>query len=124
MNLVDRFVFIFIGFISGLAIGTVGIGAGVLFIPLLAFYGIPIKVAVAVGLALQLIPQSLPGFYLYYKGGYVNFPLIFWCMIGSTIGITLGAYGSAFGRMTELWTYRILFFILLGSLFYIGNKAF
>lgn len=60
MNLIGSFLSV-----SGLAIGTVGIGAGVLFIPLLAFYGIPIKVAV--GLALQLIPQSLPGFY--YKGG-------------------------------------------------------
>lgn len=102
MNMIGLFLSV-----SGLAIGTVGIGAGVLFIP--------------------LFPSRLPWDWLYklfhnrcrgFITRVVNFPLIFWCMIG----ITLGAYGS--GRISELWTYRILFFILLGSLFYIGNKAF
>ena len=77
----DQFVYTMIGIITGISIGLVGIGAGVLFIPFLVSYGVPIKTTIAVGLALQLIPQSLPGFYLYYKEGFVNWFIIFWSIV-------------------------------------------
>ena len=57
----NPFIFTCIGLFTGISIGIVGIGAGVLLIPLLTYFGVSIKTAVATGLALQLVPQSLPG---------------------------------------------------------------
>lgn len=113
-----------IGIITGISIGLVGIGAGVLFIPFLVYYGLPIKSAIAVGLALQLVPQSLPGFYLYYKEGFVNWFVIFWTLIGSTIGILIGSYLSTMGYVTERDIYKILFIIMVTASIHIGYKAF
>ena len=53
--------YIFLGFITGISVGTVGIGAGSLLMPILIMMGVPIKTSVATGLAIQLIPQSFPG---------------------------------------------------------------
>jgi len=113
-----------IGIITGISIGLVGIGAGVLFIPFLVSYGVPIKTTIAVGLALQLIPQSLPGFYLYYKEGFVNWFIIFWSMIGSAIGIFIGSYLSTKSIITERDIYKILFIIMVMTSIHIGYKAF
>ena len=75
-----------IGLISGYFIGLVGIGAGVIMIPMLLYAGFTIQQAVAAGLFLQLIPQSLPAVYMYYKTN--NF--LFWESLilvgGSTVG--------------------------------------
>ena len=59
-----RFIYTLIGFITGISVGAVGIGAGSLLMPILIIMGIPIKTAVSTGLAIQLIPQSLPGLWL------------------------------------------------------------
>jgi len=120
----DQLVYTMIGIITGITIGLVGIGAGVLFIPFLVSYGVPIKTTIAVGLALQLIPQSLPGFYLYYKEGFVNWFIIFWSMIGSTIGIFIGSYLSTRNIITERDIYKILFIIMVMTSIHIGYKAF
>lgn len=120
----DQIVYTLIGVITGISIGLVGIGAGVLFIPFLVYYGLPIKSAIAVGLALQLVPQSLPGFYLYYKEGFVNWFVIFWTLIGSTIGILIGSYLSTMGYVTERDIYKILFIIMVVTSVHIGHKAF
>lgn len=120
----DQIVYTMIGVVTGISIGLVGIGAGVLFIPFLVYYGLPIKSAIAVGLALQLVPQSLPGFYLYYKEGFVNWFVIFWTLIGSTIGILIGSYLSTMGYVTERDIYKILFIIMVATSVHIGHKAF
>lgn len=119
-----QLVYTLIGCITGISIGLVGIGAGVLFIPFLVWYGVPIKTAIAVGLALQVVPQSLPGFYLYYKDGFVDWFVIIWTLIGSTIGISIGSFISTKGYITERGIYKILFFIMLATLIHIGKKAF
>ena len=121
-SMLDSVVYLLIGTFTGIAIGTVGIGAGVLFIPLLVSYGIPVKVAVAVGLALQAVPQSLPGLYLYHQKGLVNIPLTFWSVLGSALGIFIGSYLSTNEYISETTIYRILFFILLFTSLYIGVK--
>lgn len=120
----DQIVYTMIGIITGISIGLVGIGAGVLFIPFLVSYGVPIKTAIAVGLALQVVPQSLPGFYLYYKEGFVNWFVIYWTLIGSTIGILIGSYLSTMGYVTERDIYKILFIIMVITSIHIGHKAF
>ena len=59
---------ILIGLITGISIGLLGVGSGAILIPpLTLFAGIPLKEAICVGLFLQSIPQTIPGFLLYYK---------------------------------------------------------
>ena len=122
LSFLDIIVYVAIGIFTGITIGMVGIGAGILFIPLLVAYGIPVKVAVAVGLALQVVPQSLPGLYLYYKQGLVNITVTIWCIIGSALGIFIGSYLSTKNYVSELFIYRILFVICLCTSIYIGVK--
>ena len=59
--------FIIIGLITGTSVGLTGIGTGVLLIPLLIYSGMNPQETVATVLALQVVPQSFPGLYLYYK---------------------------------------------------------
>ena len=62
--------------------GIVGIGAGILLIPLLVSTGVSIQTAVATGLVLQMVPQSLHGVWLYYKGGFLDWWLSLYIIIG------------------------------------------
>jgi uncharacterized membrane protein YfcA len=120
MNLTDIIVYLTISIISGISIGIVGIGAGILFIPALVTYGVNVKTAVCAGLILQLLPQSLPGLYLYYIEGYVDIPLSLWCLLGSTIGIWVGSFISTKEYVDELFIYRLIFLITFGTALYIG----
>jgi hypothetical protein len=116
----NAILYIFIGLITGISIGIVGIGAGILLMPLLISSGVSIHTAVATGLALQLIPQSFPGLWLYYKKGHVNILLSFYVIIGSAIGIYIGSYIVNHNYINELLMYRLLFIILILSSIYIG----
>ena len=49
----------FVGLVTGLFIGLIGMGGGVLMIPMLLYLNIPLANAVAIGLAIQLLPQSI-----------------------------------------------------------------
>ena len=122
MNIIDILVYLSISLVTGISIGLVGIGSGILFIPALVSYGINIKTAIVVGLVLQVIPQSLPGLYLYYKKGLVDIPLSIWCIIGSTLGIYIGSYISTNKYITVLSIYRLLFIITFITSLYIGYK--
>lgn len=112
--------FIVIGLVTGISIGIIGIGAGILMMPLLIASGVPIHTAVATGLALQLVPQSLPGLLLYHKKGHVNWTISICTIIGSLFGITIGAYLVNNEYVKEKDMYRYLFLILLFSTLYIG----
>lgn len=109
-----------IGLITGICVGIVGIGAGILLIPLLVYNDIPIKTAVATGLVLQLVPQSLPGVWLYNKKGHIDYMVAFYIIIGSLLGITIGSYLVNYDYISEKNIYRMLFIILFLSTIYIG----
>lgn len=108
-----------IGLVSGYFIGLVGIGAGVIMIPMLLYAGFTIQQAVAAGLFLQLIPQSLPAVYMYYKTN--NF--LFWESLvlvgGSTIGTLIGSYQSSHGWLSKRTLYLILFTLMVLSSGYV-----
>ena len=61
-----------IGLLVGYFVGIVGICAGVILMPLLLGYGFTLTQAVAAGLFLQVVPQSLPGLWVYWKHGEVR----------------------------------------------------
>ena len=111
-----------IGLVSGYFIGLVGIGAGVIMIPMLLYAGFTLQQAVAAGLFLQLIPQSLPAVYMYYKTN--NF--LFWesliLVVGSTVGTLLGAYQSSHGWLSKRTLYIILFTLMVVSSAYVFYK--
>lgn len=113
-------IYILIGLITGISIGVVGIGAGILLMPLLISSGVSIHTAVAVGLALQLVPQSLPGLWMYHYKGHFDWKLSLYVILGSLVGITLGAYLVNYEYIGEKLMYRILFSIMFICTAYIG----
>jgi uncharacterized membrane protein YfcA len=114
--------FILIGIITGITIGLVGIGAGVIMIPLLIYNGMTIKQAVASGLVLQLVPQSIFGVIEYYKAGDVKIYETVMIIIGSTLGIYLGAILSTRNYINERNIYLLLSIILVVTGIYIFFK--
>ena len=57
--------YLLIGVLSGVSMGIIGVGAGMITIPLLLYTGLSVQQAVATSLIIQLLPQSLPGCLLY-----------------------------------------------------------
>lgn len=111
-----------IGVFSGYFIGLVGIGAGVVMIPLLLYNGFTIQQAVASGLFLQLIPQTLPSLYMYYKSNH----FLLWesvaLAVGSLIGTMIGSYYATNGFITQKQLYIILCVLLTITVIYIYYK--
>ena len=60
-------IYALIGILSGISMGIIGIGAGVITLPLLLATGMNIKKAVGCILLMQLLPQSLAGVLIYHK---------------------------------------------------------
>ena len=115
-------IYFLIGTISGLSMGIVGVGAGMLTIPLLIYTGLTMKQSVGISLIMQLLPQSLPGVIMYYKNGAINLSIILIAMfvvIGSLVGIYMGSYlvHNDFVNLKSM--YATLAFILIGSGLYI-----
>jgi hypothetical protein len=116
----ENILFILAGFITGISIGVIGIGAGVLLMPMLIFMGVPIKSSVAIGLALQVVPQSLPGMWLYYKNGHFNIKIALLVILGSLIGTTFGSYLVNYNFIGERDIYIALFIFMMISTIMIG----
>ena len=114
----NLYLFIIIGMFSGFFTGAIGIGAGILMIPLLTHFGMKLKEAVATGLVIQLVPQSIFGALEYYKNSYVRWYETFYVLIGSTIGIYLGSLFSTKDIISRTILYLILSIILfIGSIY-------
>ena len=114
-----------IGVISGVSMGIIGVGAGMLTIPLLLYTGLSVQQAVATSLIIQLLPQSLPGVMLYVKKGVINWKLVVisvFLVLGSLVGIYLGPYLATHVIITTEVMHFILATILLSSSLYIFYK--
>tara|TARA_B110000977_G_C10670047_1_gene335296 strand:- start:51 stop:452 length:402 start_codon:yes stop_codon:yes gene_type:complete len=120
----DEFLYLISGFITGVSVGSVGIGAGSLLMPILIMLGTSVKTAVATGLAIQLLPQSLPGLWLYYKNGHFDMKISLWVVIGSLIGTTYGSYIVNYNYLSEKVIYIILFIMMVLSTVFIGYDAY
>jgi len=110
------------GFAAGLGIGRVaallGVAGGELLIPtLVLLYGIDIKLAGSLSLAISL-PTMLVGFARYSQSGSFAVlgqerPLMIWMVLGSLIGAALG--GLLLGLVPGDWLIGLLGLILLIS---------
>lgn len=114
--------YIFVGLFSGFFTGAVGIGAGVLMIPLLNHLGMSLGESVATGLVIQLIPQSIFGAYEYYKKGKVIWLNTLLVLIGSSYGIYLGSLFNTKKIIPKKYLYLILSILLFISSIYIYIK--
>lgn len=108
-----------IGVLAGYFIGLVGIGAGVIMIPLLVVNGFTLEQAVAAGLMLQLVPQSLPAIYVYWKNSHVLLRECVLLIVASMLGMFIGACHTNSGWLSQKALYGILLGILAFSAAYI-----
>lgn len=108
--------YILIGLITGITIGLMGIGAGVIMIPLLVYTGLNIKQSVAIGLFLQVIPQTLPALIMHHKNNTLPIYQAFFTTIGSLIGITIGTYIL----INEIIPLKYIYYLLSAILIYVA----
>lgn len=79
--------FLGIGLVVGVASGAMGIGGGVILVPLLTWLcGFELKRASGTSLALLAIPVTLPGAFKAYKQGHVDLEPVLWLAAGFMAG--------------------------------------
>lgn len=112
------FVTLIIGTITGVFISTIGVGAGLITIPSLVVLGMSLHRAVIITLILQLLPQTVPAVYNFWKQGEITNDLITLSLIllvGNLIGTYYGSLFHTKDILTEKQFYKILFVFLLFS---------
>lgn len=81
-----------VGFAAGAASGMLGIGGGIVIVPLLiALLGYSQKLAQGTSLGLLLLPLGFLAVFNYYKAGFVNIPAVI-CMAATFV---VGSYVSS-----------------------------
>lgn len=105
------------GGIAGISMGSIGIGAGLLTMPLLIYSGMSIQQAVAAAMVMQLLPQSAPGVYNYWE--HILWLQSMLVVVGSIFGIWLGSYLVTKKYLTNKMLYRIItIFLLISSIYF------
>mgnify|MGYP001363268621 FL=1 len=117
--------YFFIGAFSGVSLGLIGLGAGLFTIPFLIYSGLTLQQSVAISLIVQLLPQSLPGVYSFYKAGFINRHIIAVALLvlfGSLLGIQFGVYLNVNNIIKRKTIYNILSATLILSGIYVFRK--
>lgn len=110
-------ILIFIGLLSGISMGSIGVGGGLIIVTLLTLYGINIKNVVAIVMLMQLFPQSVFGVINYWK--YINWYQSFIIIFASFIGIYIGSYLVTNNYINDLMLYKILtIFLIINSIYF------
>lgn len=111
--------YLLIGGLAGVFMGIIGMGAGIITVPLLVYAGMNIRTAVGASLLMQLFPQSIAGVLLYHKRGYIDYINSMWIIFGSFIGILIGAYIVTMDYLSEKMTYKLItvFLIIITCIF-------
>jgi hypothetical protein len=87
-----------LGFFAGFASGLLGIGGGILIVPIMTIVlGMPIQIAVATSM-FTIIFTATSGVSEYYLANLVNFPVALLFAVGTVVGAQIGAYSS--GRIS------------------------
>ena len=118
--MIIQIIYLTIGIVTGISMGSTGMGAGLISMPLLIYSGLTIKESVAVAMVMQLFPQSIPGVINYWNN-IKWIPTIF-VIIGSIFGIWLGSYLVKNNILTEKIMYRIITIFLFITTIYFYLK--
>lgn len=120
MNMNETIILLIIGLASGLVSGVLGIGGGIIIIPMLVgFLGYTQKEAQGTSLGLLLLPIGILAVMNYHKAGYVNLKavgiMIITFVIGSYLSslyaITLpeGVLKKIFAVFLMIYAFKLLF---------------
>lgn len=117
INIREIIILSLIGILCGLSMGSIGIGAGLVTVPLLIIYGINIKRAIALIMVMQLLPQSIFGVINYWN--YINWYQSFIVIFASFVGIYIGSFIVTNNYISELTLYKILtIFLIINSIYF------
>ena len=111
--MMEYILYTLIGALSGISMGTIGIGAGIITIPLLILTGMDMNTAVGCVLLMQLLPQSLPGVIVYHREEYIHYESAFVVILGSILGIFIGSLLISYKVLTEEMCYKIITLVLI-----------
>ena len=102
---------ILVGVAVGIFSGLVGIGGGVILVPILAYgFGMSQEMAQGTTLALLLPPTGLLAFWQYYKAGHADLKLGLLLAIGVFLG---GYFGGSWAQQISTAGLRKIFAVVL-----------
>lgn len=107
---------VLVGALAGVLAGILGVGGGIIVIPLLVhFFGMSQHEAQGTSLAMLLPPIGILAFYEYYRVGHVNLTWAMFIALGFILGGWLGGYSAQ--QISDPWLRRIfaVFFIFIGT---------
>lgn len=105
--------FIVLGLTAGILSGLIGIGGGVIIVPVLIFLcGFSQHTAQGTTLAMLVPPIGILGAWMYYKSGYVDIKVAVLIGVGFFLGSFLGAQMAT--RIPNIMLERIFGFAMLG----------
>lgn len=86
------FLYVVVGVAAGITSGLLGVGGGIIIIPLLRYlFHFTQHEAQGTSLAILLLPIGLPAVWKYYLEGYVKVPVAAWIVVGFLSGVYGGA---------------------------------
>ena len=89
----DQIFYLITGLSAGFLSGLVGIGGGIIIIPVLVyFFKMSQQTAQGTTLAALVPPIGLFAAYIYHKNGHVNIPVASYICAGFVVGASLGAW--------------------------------
>ena len=111
MNLGTLIVVIVIGIAAGALSGLVGIGGGIVIVPLLVmFLGFSQQTAQGTTLAMLSFPVSFVGAYTYWQNGMVDWKIAILLCLGFVVG---GYFGSKYAVSVSPYLLKKIFAVLL-----------
>ena len=109
------------GLITGLASGLLGIGGGVLLVPLLMYvFKVDIHHAIGTSLAI-IIPTAIVGSLVHFRHGNVEIKFVLMLFLFTIIGSILGAYLAGFlPAVTLKRVFAVFLFGIAIKMFFFG----
>lgn len=102
----------FVGIITGLLAGTVGIGGGIILVPAMLAMGMPLAQSVTISLFIQSVPQTLPAMLMSASRPFPWVPAVT-IAFASMFGGILGAWGIKKFNVREIILKKLLATILI-----------
>lgn len=105
-------ILLLIGLVSGIFIGMIGMGAGVIMVPGMVYLGgLSFQEAVGITLLMQTLPVGFVGAYQYWEKGFLPFVPAVLIAVGMLLGIASGGFIATQGYVNES-ILRIMFGIV------------
>lgn len=124
MNFFNILSYLFVGTITGIFMSTIGVD-GLITVPSLIILGLSLKKAVIIALILQVLPQTIPALYNFWKNNDITRELLIislFLVIGNFIGTYYGSFIHTQELFSEYYLYLFFVFFLLFSAGYITHQ--